>query len=43
MLIVLIGSMFICSNFLCLHADIADALMITYLAEEHLEELDPGY
>lgn len=35
--------MFICSYFLCLHADIADALTITYLAEEHLQELDAGY
>jgi hypothetical protein len=29
--------------FTCLHADAADALMVTYLAEEHLVEADPAY
>jgi hypothetical protein len=43
LLCVLLGSLLIIPYWLCLHADAADALMITYSAEEHLEEMEPNY
>jgi hypothetical protein len=43
LLCVLLGSLLIVPYFICLHADAADALMITYSAEEHLEEMEANY
>lgn len=43
LLCVLLGSLLIVPYFICLNADAADALMITYSAEEHLAEMEVNY
>lgn len=43
LLCVLLGSLLIVPYFVCLHANAADGLMITYSAEEHLEEMETNY
>ena len=43
LLCVLFGSLLIVPYFICMHADAADTLMITYSAEEHLEEIEANY
>lgn len=40
---IVLVTLLIIPYFICLHADAADALMVTYLAEEHLVEMDPLY